>query len=235
MTDSTRFFLWVFLTFDLLVLLWMAFSSIRRAIRRRQILHFGDRAEEEVSETLRTEFPGAVILNNVYLESRRGSTQLDHILICKWGVYVIETKSHNGRIQIEPKEWVQFYKDKIVRFHSPILQNESHVRALEQVLKKHRALQRIKVRGLVVFTSKKVHFSKRQEGVLRLDELSPYVKSGGKTTSRRATLTGGVGRQYLNRQKITMIQRHIQKHSVKGQKDRKLHNRKLKRLDRRSF
>lgn len=235
MTDSTRFFLLVFLSIDLLVLLWMAFSSIRRVIRRRQVLHFGDRAEEEVSETLRAEFPGAVILDNVYLESRRGSTQLDHILICKWGVFVIETKSHNGRIQIEPKEWVQFYKDKIVRFHSPILQNESHVRALERVLKRHRALQQIKVRGLVVFTSKKVHFSKRQEGVLRLEELSPYVKSGGKTTSRRTTLTGSIGRRYLNRQKITLIQRHIQKYSVKGQKDRKMHNRKLKRLDRRSY
>ena len=158
MTASTKLILWIFLSVDLAALLGLAIWLIRKAIRRRQVLHFGDKAEEEVSETLKREFPGAVVLDNVYLQSGRGSTQLDHILICKWGLFVIETKSHNGRIQIDQKEWVQFYKEKIVRFRSPILQNESHVRALEQVLKKHRALQRVKIRGLVVFTSKKVHF-----------------------------------------------------------------------------
>lgn len=235
MTDSTRFFLWIFLSFDLLVLLLLVISSVRRWIRHRQILHFGDRAEEEVSETLHREFPGGTVLDNVYLKSRRGTTQLDHILLCKWGVFVIETKSHNGRIQIEKKEWIQFYRDKIVRFHSPIMQNESHVRALERVLQKHRSLQGIKVRGIVVFTSKKVHFSKRQEGVLRLDELSPYIKSGGKTTSRRTALTGSIGRHYLTKQKIALIQRQILKFSVKGQRDRTMHNRKLKSLDRRNY
>ena len=168
-------FLFVFLLLDFAVLLILAVYGIYRHLRRRKILHYGDRAEETVSQALESDFPGGVVLNNVYLKTDRGTTQLDHILICKWGVYVIETKSHNGRIQIEKKEWVQFYKDKILRFHSPLLQNESHVHALERVLKKHRAFQNIKVQGLVVFTSKKVHFSKRQDGVLRLDELSPYI------------------------------------------------------------
>lgn len=235
MTASTKLILWIFLSVDLAALLGLAIWLIRKAIRRRQVLHFGDKAEEEVSETLKREFLGAVVLDNVYLQSGRGSTQLDHILICKWGLFVIETKSHNGRIQIDQKEWVQFYKEKIVRFRSPILQNESHVRALEQVLKKHRALQRVKIRGLVVFTSKKVHFSKRQEGVLRMDELSPYIKSGGKTLSRRATLTGSANRGYLTRQKIALIERQILKYALKGRKNRKLHNRKLKSLDRRHF
>ncbi len=235
MTDSTQFFLWIFLSFDLIVLAWLLFSSIHREVRRRRILHFGDKAEETVSETLREEFPGSVVLNNVYLKSGRGTTQLDHILICKWGVFVIETKSHNGRIQIDKNEWVQFYKDKIVRFHSPLKQNESHVRALERVLSKHRSLQKLKVHGLVVFTSKKVHFSKRQESVLRLEELSPYIKSGGKTTSRRTALTGTLGRQYLNKQKIILVQRHILRHSVKGRHRQRKHNQKLKRLDRRSY
>ena len=184
---------------------------------------------------LQREFPGATVLDNVYLQSGRGTTQLDHILICKWGLFVIETKSHNGRIQIDKKEWIQFYKDKIVRFRSPILQNESHVRALERILKKHRALQQVKVKGLVVFTSKKVHFSKRQESVLRMDELSPYIKSGGKTLSRRTILTGSANRGYLTRQKIALIERQICKYALKGRRNRTEHNRKLKSLDRRYY
>ncbi len=235
MTHTTKLFLWIFLSIDFAVLLGLIISIVCKAIRRRQILHFGDKAEETVSDTLREEFPGGVVLDNVYLKSGRGTTQLDHILICKWGLFVIETKSHNGRIQIEKKEWIQFYRDKVVRFRSPILQNESHVRALERILQKHRALQRVKVKGLVVFTSKKLQFSKRQEGVLRIDELPPYIKSGGKTTSRRSTLTGTPGRCYLSRQKIALIQRHILKYSLKGQRNRKEHNKKLKRLDRRHY
>ncbi len=235
MTSTAKLILWIFLSIDLTVLLGLTFWIIRKAVLRRRILHFGDKAEEEVSETLQREFPGAAVLDNVYLQSGRGTTQLDHILICKWGLFVIETKSHNGRIQIEKKEWVQFYKDKIVRFRSPILQNESHVRALERILKKHRALQRIKVKGLVVFTSKKVHFSKRQEGVLRMEELSPYIKSGGRTLSRRAILTGSANRGYLTRQKIALIERQIRKYALKGRKNRKEHNRKLQSLDRRYY
>lgn len=235
MTPATKLFLLIFLSVDFAVLLGLFISTVYKALRRRRILHFGDKAEEAVSETLQREFPGAVILDDVYLKSGRGTTQLDHILVCKWGLFVIETKSHNGRIQIDKKEWVQFYGDKIVRFRSPILQNESHVRALEQVLKKHRSLQRIKVRGLVVFTSKKVHFSKRQDGVLRLDEISPYVKSGGTTLSRRATLTGSVGSRYLTAQKIALIERQIRKHALKGRRNRYEHNRKLKSLDRRHY
>lgn len=235
MNDTTKLFLWIFLTVDLAVLLGLLFSAIHRAHRRRQILHFGDKAEEQVAQTLKREFPGSVILNNVYLKTHRGTTQIDHILICKWGLFVIETKSHNGRIQIEKKEWVQFYGDKIVRFRSPILQNESHVRALEQILAKHRALRSIKVKGLVVFTSGKLRFSKRVDGVLRLNELSPYVKSGGKTTSRRTTLTAALGKRYLTKQKIALIEKHIRRFSVKGQKSRKAHNKKLRSLDRRYY
>ncbi len=235
MTATTKLFLWIFLSIDFIVLLGIIISIIHKAHLRKKVLHFGDKAEEEVSETLKKEFPGAVVLDNVYLKSGRGSTQLDHILICKWGLFVIETKSHNGRIQIDKKEWTQFYKEKIVRFRSPILQNESHVRALEQVLRKHRALQRVKVKGLVVFTSKKAHFSKRQDGVLRMEEVSPYVKSGGKTMSRRAILTGSANRCYLTRQKIALIERQIRKHALKRRRDRKEHNRKLRSLDRRHY
>lgn len=235
MTPETKLILWIFLSIDFLVLIGLGVSAILKARHRRQILHFGDKAEEEVSKALQQEFPGAVVLNNVYLKSGRGTTQLDHILICKWGLFVIETKSHNGRIQIDKKEWTQFYKDKIVRFRSPLLQNESHVRALEQVLKRHRALQRIKVQGLVVFTSKKVHFSKRQNGVLRIEELSPYIKSGGKTYSRRTLLTGSSCRSYLTGQKIGLIERQIRKHALKGRKNRQDHNRKLRSLDRRYY
>ena len=167
-----------FLIVDAIALLIFLLFQLKKEVKRNKIRHFGDRAEEEVAAYIKENFPSAVLMNNIFLKTARGITQLDHILLCKWGVFVIETKSHNGKINLHSKEWVQIYKDKIVRFHSPLLQNETHCKALETLLRKSSAFRRIPVRGVVVFTSKKVHFSKRHSQVIRLEELSRYIKTG---------------------------------------------------------
>ena len=232
MNASLTHILLVFLSVDALALLILLIFKIRKEWRRQKVRHFGDRAEETVSQKLKEEFPGSVVLNNIFLKTPQGSTQIDHILLCKWGVFVIETKSHNGTIRMEKKEWVQIYGDKVVRFHSPLLQNESHIKAVKAILSKHRALRNLPVRGLVVFTSNKLHLTVQKEGVIRLNQLSPYIKSGGKTKSHRALLTATPGRHYLSKQKIAQIERALKKGTAKGHGSRKQHEKKLRSLDR---
>lgn len=232
MSDAIKTVLFVFLAVDSVALLAFIVYKIIGEIRRNKVRHFGDRAEEIVAETCRREFPGAVLLNDVFLKNGNSVTQIDHILISKWGVAIIETKSHNGRIIPGEREWVQMYQDKVVRFHSPIRQNESHVRALQKLLKSQRVAQDVKVLGVVVFTSRKVHFEKRQKGVIRLSALSPYVKTGGTRTDARGGLTAPVGMRYLNRKKIVQIEKIIRKHSVKGFGKRRYHEKLVRRMDR---
>ncbi len=232
MKEPLHLILLIFLSVDALALLLLLIFKIKKEIKRNKIRHFGDRAEEEVSLLLKEEFPGSVVMDNVFLKTARGSTQIDHILLCKWGIYVIETKSHNGKITPGKKEWVQIYGEKVVRFHSPLLQNEIHKKALSHLLKKHRSLSRIPVKGVVVFTSNKMHFAKEVEGVVRLRELSPYIKSGGKTRSRRTLLTASPSVQYLTRQKIASLEKVILRNSLKSQRKRKIHEKKLRKLDR---
>jgi len=160
MTEKILYALLAFFIVDLAALLGLFLYKLHKEAVRKKIRHFGDRAEETVREYLEAEFPGAEMFHNVFLKTKNGSTQVDHILISKWGLFVIETKSHNGKINVGKKEWVQIYGEKVVRFHSPVLQNESHQRALKSILERHRALRKIPVRGLVVFTSKKVSFPK---------------------------------------------------------------------------
>ena len=85
----------IFLSVDAIALFALLLSKILKEIKHRKIRHFGDQAEKIVSETIAREFPGAVLMNNVFLKNGKGVTQIDHILICKWGIFVIETKSHN--------------------------------------------------------------------------------------------------------------------------------------------
>ncbi len=232
MTHSLSLILLVFLSVDALALLILLIFQIRKEWKRQKIRHFGDLAEETVSKKLKEEFPGSVVMDNVFLKTTRGSTQIDHILLCKWGVFVIETKSHNGTIRMEKREWVQIYQDKVVRFHSPLLQNESHIKAVKAILSRHRALRNIPVKGIVVFTSNKLQFSGRKDGVIRLHQISPYIKSGGKTVSHRALITATPGRRYLSRQKILQIERALKKGAVKSHGSRKQHEKKLRSLDR---
>lgn len=77
-----------------------------------------------------------VIFNNVLFESNGSSTQIDHIVISPYGVFVIETKGYKGLILGGEKSeyWTQvIYKSKH-KFYNPILQNDGHVRFLHHLL-----------------------------------------------------------------------------------------------------
>ncbi len=232
MNDPIILALVIFFAVDAVALLFLLGLRIHREVQRNKILHFGDRAEEKVSRYIQKEFPGSVLFDNVFLKTDRGTTQIDHILLCKWGIFVIETKSHNGKIRVGQKEWVQIYGDKVVRLHSPLLQNEIHQKALRRVLMKNRSLSGIPVKGIVVFTSKKVHFSKRVAGLVRLEELAPYIKSGGKTTKRKVPLTARPGTFYLSRQKILSLERLIRKNCVRSRRRKIIHAKAVRRMDR---
>lgn len=222
----------IFLSVDAIALFCLLMAKILKEGRRRKIRHFGDQAEKLVADCIAREFPGAVLMNNVFLKSGKGITQIDHILLCKWGVFVIETKSHNGLINTEKKEWVQIYGEKVVRFHSPLLQNEIHRKAVEALLARSRGTRHTPVKGIVVFTSRKVRFTVRKDGVVRLSDLPLYIKSGCKTVRRRGPLTASAGMHYLTRQKIALIEKAIRKGSVKSRKEKSTHEKTVRLMDR---
>ena len=64
------------------------------------------------------------------------TTQIDHILVSKYGVFVIETKNMKGWIfgAENQKQWTQqIFKEKN-RFQNPLHQNYRHTKALEEIL-----------------------------------------------------------------------------------------------------
>lgn len=232
MRENVSLLLLIFLAVDAIALISLLIYRIHREMARKKILHFGDRAEEAVSEALKREFPTGVVLNSVYLKNGRNLvTQLDHILLCKWGIFVIETKSHNGRIETGGREWVQIYRDKVVRFHSPILQNKIHCKALRYALRTLPWASRIPIKPIVVFTSEKVYFSERTDGVLKLSQLGPYIKSGGKITGRRKALTASPRGNYLSAKKIKLLEKTIRKSCVKSTRQKKNHGKMVRTLD----
>jgi hypothetical protein len=66
----------------------------------------------------------------------QGTTQLDHVVVSPFGIFVIETKNYKGWIygsEKQPQWTQQIYRTKN-RFQNPLHQNHLHVKALMQFL-----------------------------------------------------------------------------------------------------
>lgn len=94
----------------------------------------GKRGERIVAARLRDGLPEDYqIINDIYLPLPDGTTtQIDHIVVSRYGIFVVETKNYSGWISGEEKstKWTQSIYRKKSSFQNPIRQNYRHVCAL---------------------------------------------------------------------------------------------------------
>lgn len=80
------------------------------------------------------------VINNLMIANEGKSSQIDHIVINRTGIFVIETKNYSGRIYglENQKEWTQVLNYGKVKhqFYNPILQNRTHIYALGNIIGK---------------------------------------------------------------------------------------------------
>lgn len=77
------------------------------------------------------------VFSDVILPTRSATTQVDHIVLSRFGIFVIETKNMSGWIfgSLDQAKWTQVLKGgKKRQFQNPINQNRGHVRAVKRVL-----------------------------------------------------------------------------------------------------
>ena len=73
------------------------------------------------------------VLDDIYLPLDDGSTtQIDHVVVSPFGVFVIETKTYKGWIFGNPRDaqWTQVLHRRKSRFQNPLRQNFLHVQRL---------------------------------------------------------------------------------------------------------
>ena len=78
------------------------------------------------------------VINNLMIVNENKSSQIDHIIINRTGVFVIETKNYSGYIygNENQHEWTQVLQYGKIKnkFYNPILQNKTHIYALSKLL-----------------------------------------------------------------------------------------------------
>lgn len=137
--------LWIFLA--------LAIGFVIGRYRASRTGGYQNRGEALVSHVLRTNFgpPDYHLMNHITLQMEDGTTQIDHILVSRFGVFVIETKDYKGWIfaNAEQANWTQVLFRARFRFQNPIFQNRRHVRAVQGLLD---FLPPGAIRPVVVFT-----------------------------------------------------------------------------------
>lgn len=116
------------------------------------------------------------IMNNVKLPLYDKTCEIDHLVIGKFGVLVIETKSQSGYIygRTDDKNLTQEIGQYTYTFYNPLFQNKTHTDNVSYHLRKG-GFRNVPVYGIVVFTSEDVIFP---DGLgIRLSELTDYYKN----------------------------------------------------------
>lgn len=75
-------------------------------------------------------------LHNVTLNTPDGTTQIDHVFLSRYGIFVLETKNMSGWIFGSEKQahWTQKIYKHTFRFQNPLRQNYKHLKAIEATL-----------------------------------------------------------------------------------------------------
>lgn len=108
--------------------------------------NIGKMGEKRVARKLNWLSDEYITLNDVLLPTRYGTTQIDHVVVSPYAIFVIETKNYKGWIfgHQDSEEWTQSllgkkriwgWSSEQHKFRNPIRQNLAHFRAVRDILK----------------------------------------------------------------------------------------------------
>ena len=112
--------------------------------------------------------------HNIIIQTKNGTTQIDHIILSRYGIFVIETKNYNGWIfgGKDQRFWTQALFGTKNRFQNPLHQNYKHTRALADYLK----IDHSKIHSIVFFIGDNVELKSDFPPNIMTSGLSSYIK-----------------------------------------------------------
>ncbi|MBR6493898.1 MAG: NERD domain-containing protein [Prevotella sp.] len=125
----------------------------------------GKRGEQYVFSILSRLPEEYAVLNDLVFRTEKGTTQIDHVVVSKYGIFVIETKNYRGEIYGDDsrKKWTQLIATDVTyskkwwktytyvtknQFYNPVKQSLGHIYRIKQLLAE---IPHIKIVPIVVF------------------------------------------------------------------------------------
>ena len=176
----------------------------RRGHRGWRTESFQNRGEALLSSAVLSNFtpPDYHLMNHITLQVHDGTTQVDHILVSRFGVFVIETKDYRGWLFAHESQakWTQVLFHWKFRFQNPILQNRRHVTAVQRLLD---FLPPEAVKSAVVFLGDAEFKTDIPRGVFRLPEFIGFVRGQVEEVMSQNRVQFCVGRLETERLAVT--------------------------------
>ena len=153
-----------------LILIGLASSSGKHHAER-----VGARGERKVIRVLGSKLDPEVYcqFHDLSLPVGNDTTQIDHVVVSPYGVFVIETKNYSGWIfgDSRSRVWTQTFRQSKHKFQNPLRQNYKHTKAIESFL----SLPAEYVHSVVVFVGSADFRTDRPANVVYLRELPAYI------------------------------------------------------------
>ena len=115
------------------------------------------------------------LIKTVTLPTEDGTTQIDHIIVSIYGVFVVETKNMKGWIFGNPNQrtWTQKIYKHSSKFQNPLHQNYKHTKALGELLN----LNKEQMHSVVVFVGNSTFKTEMPENVTHGGGYIRFIKS----------------------------------------------------------
>ncbi len=134
------------------------------------------------------------IFNNLTLKTNDGSTQIDHVIVSPYGIFVIETKDLSGWIFGDKygKVWTQMLPGNNKHtFQNPYRQNYKHIKTLQGYLP---FIQTHSFKTIIAFSRFAEFKTQKPEEVKYFDELVYYIQGFDVQTISRGQFFMAIGK-----------------------------------------
>ena len=191
----------------LIAFFFLALAIIIKRIASSPIF-IGKAGENKVAGILNSLPREYKVINNVIIPHQKGTSQIDHIVLSPYGIFVIETKNYSGWIfgNEQSEKWKQTFKTTQGNyFYNPIKQNWGHVYSLSAYLQLDKGI----FKPIIVFSN---------EAKLKIDTETPVINM-----SRLKRQMLSYRQQIISTDDVALIYDKIIKTNLVGAENEKRH------------
>ncbi len=112
-------------------------------------------------------------------DKEHGTTQIGHVIVSKYGIFVVETKNMKGWIfgSANQKQWTQKIFKHTSKFQNPLHQNYKHIKTLESLLPVESYANKECIFSVVIFIGDSIFKTQMPENVRFAKGGIEYIKS----------------------------------------------------------
>ncbi len=156
-------------------------------------------------------------IHNVTLPTLDGTTQIDHVVISRFGIFVIETKHMRGWIfgNERDAQWTQRIFKQTYKFQNPLRQNYKHLKALEATL----GVPFDQIHSVVVFSGDATFKTEVPSNVVKGSGYIRFIKSFQATVLSDAEVSGALSRLGERQLPATLATRRQHIDHLKARRD----------------